>query len=107
MKKRSQRVKSLDKIVTVAAMAGSMLKAMYSVVMVASGIPISNGIPIGIDFTTRTIAAVMVIMLQETDMPSERNTRYCALRLKIQVIIRYRRDISSGLGLFLNSFIDS
>ena len=88
MKKRSQRVRSLDKIVAVAAMAGSTLKAMYSVVMVASGIPTSNGMPIGIAFTARTIAAVMVIMLQETVIPNAVKTRYCVLRLNIQVIIR-------------------
>lgn len=88
MKNLSQSVSSLERIVAVAAVAGSMLKAMYNVVMVASGIPTSKGIPTGIDFTARTIAAVIVIMLQETEIPSDMKTKYCMLRLKIQVIIR-------------------
>lgn len=63
-------------MVAVAAIAGSMLKAIYSVVMVASGMPTSKGIPTGIAFTANTIAAVIVIMLQETEMPSDLKTRY-------------------------------
>ncbi len=76
IKNRSQSVSSLDRIVAVAAISGATLKAMYRVVIVASGMPISKGIPAGIDFTAKTIAAVIVIMLQDTGTLRDMKTRY-------------------------------
>ena len=71
MKKRNHSVIILASMVAVAATAGSTPIAIYRVVMAASGIPTSKGIPIGMDFTAKTMAAVMRIILHETGYPND------------------------------------
>ena len=66
MKKRNQSVITLVRMVTVAAISGCTPIDMNSVVIAASGIPTSKGMPIGIDFTAKTMAEGMRIMLHET-----------------------------------------
>lgn len=56
----------LVKMVTVALIAAGMPRAMKRVVMVISGIPTSNGRPIGICDIATVIEAVTIMMVKDT-----------------------------------------
>ena len=76
------------RIVAVAASSAGTPIANKSVVIVASGNPTSNGIPMGMDLTAKTIAEVIRIMLHDTGCPNDWKTRNGILRLKNHVTPR-------------------